>query len=363
MASEADFSDLVVMERAVEITFRPTGDRLSFARFGGLLSPARPISPPNFGPHPAWEVEWLARDLAQRALLRHGKAATRVAQRSVVQPDVAVVVDEPTHIRLRHDLAGAIQHHELSLNYQPICDVRTRAVVAYEALLRWNHPLLGAIPPAEFIPIAEDSGEIATIGRWALDQALAEAAAWNHPMRVAVNLSPVQFRQADLVATVRDSLARHRLSGARLELELTEGVLIDDTSRAMTVLRDLKQLGVSIALDDFGTGYSNLTYLRLLPLDRIKIDKSFVQDLGASKQVDSIVHAIIGMGHALGLEVTAEGIETEAQLAFLRAHGCALVQGYLLGRSGPAPLHQRLPPASGTVAGGLSPDRSTALRV
>jgi len=369
MASEADFSDLVVMERAVEITFRPTGDRLSFARFGALLSPARPISPPNFGPHPAWEVEWLARDLAQRALLRHGNAATRVAQHASVQPVAASTssvdsVDEPTHIRLRHDLARAIQHDELSLHYQPICAAQTRAIVAHEALLRWTHPVLGAIPPAEFIPIAEESGEIAAIGQWVLDQALAEAATWDQPWRVAVNLSPVQFRQADLVATVRASLAHHRLPGARLELELTEGVLIDDTSRAMTVLRELKQLGVRIALDDFGTGYSNLTYLRLLPLDRIKIDKSFVQDLGASRQVDAIVHAIIEMGHALGLEVTAEGIETEAQLAFLRAHGCALAQGYLLGRAVPGPLRRRWRPSgSSDGAGAHSPIRSAAARV
>jgi EAL domain-containing protein (putative c-di-GMP-specific phosphodiesterase class I) len=375
MASEADFSDLAVMERAVEITFQPTGDRLSFARFGALLSPARPIGPANFGPHPTWEIEWLARNLAQQALLRFGKSAALATQRSdargsadlvppVLAPGTLVpsgAANEPTHIHLQHDLALAIERGELSLHYQPICAAQTRAIAGQEALLRWTHPVRGAIPPTEFIPLAEGSGEIAAIGRWVLEHALAEAATWDEPWRVSVNLSPVQFRQADLVDMVRASLARHRLPGARLELEITEGVLIDDTSRALTVLRALKRLGVSIALDDFGTGYSNLTYLRVLPLDRIKIDKSFIQDVGTSPQVDAIVCAIIGMGQALGLEVTAEGVETEEQLAFLRAHGCSLVQGYLLGRAIPGPLRLR-PPLSGSggAAGGPRPDRAAA---
>ena len=161
----------------------------------------------------------------------------------------------------------------------------------------------------------------------------------------------MQFRQADLLEMVRATLVRHQLPGHRLELELTEGVLIDDTSRALTVLRALKQLGVTIALDDFGTGYSNLTYLRVLPIDRIKIDKSFVHDLGISPQVDAIVRAVIGIGQALGLEVIAEGVETEAQLAFLQAHGCAQVQGFLLGQPSPGPLRRRAPARSGGSTG------------
>jgi EAL domain-containing protein (putative c-di-GMP-specific phosphodiesterase class I) len=350
MASEADFSDPVVLERAVEITFRPTGDRLSFARFGTLLSPGHPISPPSFGPHPSWEVEWLARNMAQQALLRHGKSAPTDRQGADASLPAASA-DAPPHVRLLQDLALAIAHDELSLHYQPICDARTRVVVGQEALLRWTHPVRGAIEPAEFIPLAEGSGEIAAIGRWALDHALAEAAAWDQPWRVAVNLSPVQFRQADLLEMVRATLVRHQLPGHRLELELTEGVLIDDTSRALTVLRALKQLGVTIALDDFGTGYSNLTYLRVLPIDRIKIDKSFVHDLGISPQVDAIVRAVIGIGQALGLEVIAEGVETEAQLAFLQAHGCAQVQGFLLGQPSPGPLRRRAPARSGGSTG------------
>jgi EAL domain-containing protein (putative c-di-GMP-specific phosphodiesterase class I) len=357
MASEADFADLVVTERAVDITFRPTGDRLSFARFGSLLSPARPIGPPNFGAYPTWEIEWLGRNLAQQALLRLDKAATRVQQPRIRSAAPAPAPAEPAHLRLKHDLAQAISRDELSLLYQPICTAQTRAVIGYEALLRWRHPVLGAIEPNEFISLAEDSGEIAAIGRWVLDQALAEAATWDPHWRVAVNLSPVQFRQPDLLETVRATLDRNHQPGSRLELEITEGVLIDDTSRALALLRGLKQLGVSIALDDFGTGYSNLTYLRVLPLDRIKIDKSFVQDLGTSSQVDAIVRAIIGIGRALDLEVTAEGVETEAHLAFLRDNGCAQVQGFLLGRAGPAPAVARVLAGAATavqreVAGG-----------
>jgi len=354
MASEADFSDPVVTERAVEVTFRPTGDRLSFARFGTLLSPARPISPPHFGPHKSWEVEWLARNLAQQALLREGGLAAgdrrRTGERRIEvsgiadAPPPAVAAGAPGHVRLLQDLALAVTRQELSLDFQPIHDVRTREIVGQEALLRWMHPLRGPIGPAEFIPLAEGSGEIDAIGRWVLDHALAEAATWAQPWCVAVNLSPAQFRQDDLVDTVRAGLARHQLPGHRLELELTEGVLIDDTGRALKVLRALKQLGVAIALDDFGTGYSNLTYLRVLPIDRIKIDQSFVQDLGTSPQVDAIVRAIIGIGQALGLEVTAEGVETEAQLAFLRVNGCAQVQGFLFGHPRPAPHRPSLTP-------------------
>jgi diguanylate cyclase len=334
MASEADFSDLEVSERAVELVFRPTGDRLSFARFGTLLSPARPICAASFGNYPTWEVEWLARKLAQAALLRLDPAA---APRRKAAPAVA----EPPHIRLQRDLSHAIERNELSLSYQATFNVETRAAVGQETLLRWAHPKRGAVSPSEFIPLAEGSGDIGTIGQWVLDNAVAEATTWEQPWRVAVNLSPVQFRQANLVEMVQDALTRHGLPPNRLMLEITEGVLIDDTSRALTMLRALKHIGIGLALDDFGTGYSNLTYLRVLPLDRIKIDKSFIQDLGTSTQVDAIIRAIIAMGAALGLGVTAEGVETEAQLTFLREHGCDEAQGFLLGRPKPGPLRAR----------------------
>lgn len=359
MASEADFTDLVVSERAVEVTFRPTGDRLSFARFGALLSPARPMGPQSYGSYPAWEVEWLGRKLAQDALLRVTKGTAVSAPAAAARTRHA----GPSHLRLQQDLAHAVERRQLSLQYQATFNVATREVVGQEALLRWTHPHLGEIRPSEFIPLAEGSGAIAQIGEWVLDQALAEAATWDTPWRVAVNLSPVQFRQDNLVETVRGALLRHGLPAPRLELEITEGVLIDDTSRALTMLRALKQLGVGLALDDFGTGYSNLTYLRVLPLDRIKIDQSFVQDIGTSRQTDAIVRAIIAMGEALGLAVTAEGIETEAQLEFLRAHGCAEVQGFLLARPRPGPLRQAAPsrPSRG-ARGGRAHDPLAAAR-
>ena len=359
MASEADFSDLEVTDRAVELVFRPTGDRLSFARFGTLLSPARPISAANFGNYPTWEVEWLARKLAQAALLRLGSTAAprrRPAARATAQA-------EPPHLKLQGDLAQAIELNQLSLCYQGTFNVETRAVVGQETLLRWNHPQRGEVPPSEFIPLAEGSGDIDAIGRWVLDQAVAEAVTWEQPWRLAVNISPVQFRKDDLVETVRTVLARHGLPASRLMLEITEGVLIDDTSRALTLLRALKHLGVGLALDDFGTGYSNLTYLRVLPLDRLKIDKSFIQDLGTSPQADAITRAIIAMGRALGLGVTAEGVETEAQLAFLRAHGCDEAQGFLLGRPQPGPVAQQAapaPPKGRGTQGGLLPDQAAA---
>jgi EAL domain-containing protein (putative c-di-GMP-specific phosphodiesterase class I) len=344
MASEADFSGLEVTDRAVELVFRPTGDRLSFARFGTLLSPARPISAANFGNYPAWEVEWLARKLAQDALLRLGSSTPR-------RRPTARGAAEPPHLKLQGELGQAIERNELSLCYQGTFNVETRAIVGQETLLRWNHPQRGEVPPSEFIPLAEGSGDIDAIGRWVLDHAVAEAVTWEQPWRLAVNLSPVQFRQADLVDTVRAVLARHGLPANRLMLEITEGVLIDDTSRALTMLRALKHLGVGLALDDFGTGYSNLTYLRVLPLDRLKIDKSFIQDLGTSPQAGAITLAIIAMGKALGLGVTAEGVETEEQLAFLRVHGCDEAQGFLLGRPQPGPVGRRL--SAGTAPGGV----------
>jgi EAL domain-containing protein (putative c-di-GMP-specific phosphodiesterase class I) len=361
MASEADFSDLEVTDRAVELVFRPTGDRLSFARFGTLLSPARPISAANFGNHPAWEIEWLARKLAQAALLRLGSGAP-VQRRAGIRATSANT--QPPHLKLQADLSKAIQRNQLSLAYQATFSVNTRAVVGQETLLRWKHPQRGEVSPSEFIPLAEASGDIDKIGRWVLDQAVAEAATWNQPWRIAVNLSPIQFRQTDLVDTVEAVLARHGLPPNRLMLEITEGVLIDDTSRALAVLRALKQLDIGLALDDFGTGYSNLSYLRVLPIDRIKIDKSFVQDIGTSPQVDAITRAIIAMGRALGLGITAEGVETEAQLAFLRIQGCDEAQGFLLGRPRPGPLGRQsptTPPGQGSH-GGPMPDQIAASR-
>ncbi len=239
---------------------------------------------------------------------------------------------------LEQDLRAAMQRGELRLHYQPLLDSATLDVEGFEALLRWQHPTRGFISPAEFVPVAEECGLIVPLGHWVLQTACAEAASWKLPWRIAVNLSPAQFKQRDLARSVRDVLDRTGLAPWRLELEITEGILIDDAERALTMLRELKALGVRIALDDFGTGYSSLSYLRRFPFDKLKIDASFVQGLGDCGEADAIVRAIVALGRSLSLHITAEGVETEDQLARLREHECDQVQGYLLGR--PAPPDQ-----------------------
>jgi EAL domain-containing protein (putative c-di-GMP-specific phosphodiesterase class I) len=245
--------------------------------------------------------------------------------------------DQPVSPRA---LARALDRGEFTLHYQPIVDVATCKVVAFEALLRWMHPAHGTLSPGVFIPLAEESKLIVELGRWVLDEALREAATWPIPWRIAVNISPVQFAHDDLLETVETLLARHRVRADRLELEITEGVLLDPSSRMLTMLRALRRAGVHAALDDFGTGYSNLSYLRVLPLDRIKIDQSFVRDLGHSRQDDRVVRATIALGRALGCAVTAEGVETMSQFRFLRAHGCTEAQGFMFGRPRPGPLRR-----------------------
>lgn len=233
---------------------------------------------------------------------------------------------------LENELAQALIRNQLRLHYQPLFDATGLGLVGFEALLRWVHPVRDQIAPAEFIPIAEESGLIVPIGTWVLETACAKAASWPRPLRIAVNLSPVQFGDDGLVATVERALRRHDLPPGRLELEITEGVLINDVERALATVRALKALGVVIALDDFGTGYSSLSYLRRFPFDKIKIDRSFVQALGEDEDAEAIVQSIIAMGRSLKLAVTAEGVETDAQLDLLRGLQCSEVQGFLLGR-------------------------------
>ena len=237
---------------------------------------------------------------------------------------------------IEQELRTALLRDELRLHYQPLLDSATLAVEGFEALVRWQHPTRGFVSPAEFVPIAEECGLIAQLGRWVLETACAEAASWPRPWRIAVNLSPAQFRQRNLAGSVREILSRTGLAPWRLELEITEGVLIDDAERALTMLQELKALGVRIALDDFGTGYSSLSYLRRFPFDKLKIDASFVQGLGDGGEADAIVRAIVALGRSLSLYITAEGVETQDQLARLREHACDEVQGYLLGRPMPA---------------------------
>jgi diguanylate cyclase (GGDEF)-like protein len=235
---------------------------------------------------------------------------------------------------LQHELGSAIEHDQLKLFYQPQARMDGE-VIGFEALLRWEHPLRGRIAPNTFIPLAEDNGMIIPIGEWVLREACRQAASWSQPLTVAVNLSPVQFHYSDLPALVLSILVETGLPPHRLELEITEGVLMSDFARAITILRRLKSLGVSIAMDDFGTGYSSLRYLQAFPFDKIKIDKSFVDQLGQNMQSQAIIRAVIGLAHGLALPVLAEGVETADQLEFLKREHCDEIQGYLIGRPQP----------------------------
>jgi diguanylate cyclase (GGDEF)-like protein/PAS domain S-box-containing protein len=235
---------------------------------------------------------------------------------------------------MQHELKSAIELGQLRLHYQPQTDVAGK-LLGFEALARWQHPTRGLVSPGVFIPIAEESDLIAEIGDWILRTACREAASWPGGLSVAVNLSPVQFRQSDFFARIHAALVETGLSGNRLELEITEGVLIADSASALNVLRHAKALGVRIAMDDFGTGYSSLSYLQSFPFDKIKIDRSFISNVDSNPHSAAIVRGVLGLAHGLHLPVLAEGVETQQQLAFLKKEGCEEVQGYLMGRPRP----------------------------
>jgi len=239
--------------------------------------------------------------------------------------------------KLEQDLRLAGPRGELDLHYQPLVDVVGKRMVGAEALMRWRHPERGAISPVEFIPIAEQSGLIVQLGEWALRTACAEALGWGD-LRLSVNVSAVQFRHLDFVPMVSRILAETGFPPARLELEITESVLLQDMTSALATLTTLKALGVSFAMDDFGTGYSSLSYLNKFAFDKIKIDRSFIRDLGESPECAAIIRAALSLGRNLGLETNAEGVETDAQFEFLRSEGCDQVQGYLF--SPPVPAHE-----------------------
>ncbi len=225
-------------------------------------------------------------------------------------------------------LRMAMQRQELRLMYQPLLGLGENRVSCVEALLRWDHDAR-TIPPSEFIPVAEDTGLIVQIGEWVLQEACRAAASWPDTVRVAVNLSPVQFRNKDLVAQVRAALAEAKLEPTRLELEITESLLLTDSEATIAALHELRDMGVRICMDDFGTGYSSLSYLRSFPFDKIKIDRSFTGDLTTRKDSRAIIKAVIGLGQSLGMVTTAEGVETEEQLAMVRDYGVSEVQGFL----------------------------------
>ena len=241
-------------------------------------------------------------------------------------------------LRERHallqDLQHALEREQLLLHYQPQIGM-DGVVFGFEALLRWRHPERGFVSPEVFISVAEEGGLIDEIGAWVLREACREAAGWRRPLVVAVNLSPTQFRKPGLPALVEATLRETGLPAGRLELEVTEGVLVDDFERATLLLRELKALGVKVAMDDFGVGYSSLSYLQSFPFDKIKIDRSFVSSLLTNPNSATIIRAIIGLGRGLGVPLIAEGVETEEQLAFLRDEGCAQAQGYLIGAPRP----------------------------
>ncbi len=241
-----------------------------------------------------------------------------------------------TRRALELDLRSALAACEFEMFYQPLVSLASNQICGFEALMRWRHPTHGLVSPAEFIPVAEEIGLIVPMGQWALNQACTEAAGWPEGIKVAVNLSPVQFKSGNLVHAVIDALHRSGLPARRLELEITESVLLQNNKTTLATLHDLRDLGVHIAMDDFGTGYSSLSYLRSFPFDKIKIDQSFVRDLCGKPDSIAIVRAVAGLGASLGMTTTAEGVETHAQLAQLRVECCTEVQGYLLSRACPA---------------------------
>ncbi len=275
--------------------------------------------------------------------LRCAKAASRGSYRFYA---LAMSVDAEARVSLENDLRRALELGQLQLHYQPKVDIGTNRVRSAEALLRWNHPTLGMVPPSSFIPLAEETGLIVPIGEWVLREACSQVRTWidsgMSPVRMAVNLSAKQFRDADLAALVRSALNEAQLQPGYLELELTESAVMDDAEKSAATLQVLSTMGVHISIDDFGTGYSSLSYLRRFPLDKLKIDRSFVRDLMSNPDDASIVKAIISLAHNLRLRVVAEGVETAEQLNFLRELGCDQYQGFFCSPALPAPAFEAL---------------------
>ncbi len=300
---------------------------------------------------------------AASLLANAGAALFRAKQKSrgtigVYEPEM----DQQIRDRrvLHQDLSMAIRNGELSLHFQPQAGsgktVAECEIVGFEALARWLHPVRGFVPPSDFIPLAEESGLIVEMGEWILREACREAASWPKPLQIAVNLSPAQFMHGDVVGLVHAILLETGLAPGRLELEITEGVLIEDFDRGLALLRRLKALGVRISMDDFGSGYSSLSYLQAFPFDKIKVDRAFVINLARNPQSAAIISAVIDLGHGLGMSLVAEGVETIEQLTFLADEGCDAVQGYLIGKPLPIGQYAALVGRSGNV---MEPARKT----
>jgi len=263
--------------------------------------------------------------------------------------------------RIENDLREAIQHDVLRPHYQPLIDLSSGRIIGFEALVRWPHPERGMIPPVEFIPVAEETGLISALGRMMLRRACMDAAAWPDDVRVAVNLSPLQFRVGNVLAEVMEVLQQTGLPPRRLELEITETLVLEKSDQVLATLHALRALGVRISMDDFGTGYSSLSYLRSFPFDKIKIDRSFVKDLAGNREAQAIIRSIVSLGRGLGVTITAEGVETEAELRCLRAEGCPEGQGYLFSRPRPNAEVIRLLQAQCDADGGRADTDHAAL--
>jgi EAL domain-containing protein (putative c-di-GMP-specific phosphodiesterase class I) len=254
--------------------------------------------------------------------------------------DPAMQAIQEARTELESDLRCALEGNQFRLYYQAQVD-HTGIILGAEALIRWQHPQRGLVTPMEFIPLAEEMGLILHIGQWVLETACAQLKIWEadpltHDLHLAVNVSARQFHQPDFVEQVRQTLRIHAFTPSLLKLELTESLVLDNIDDVIVKMQALREVGVRFSMDDFGTGYSSLSYLTQLPLDQLKIDQSFVRNIGVKHSDAVIVQTIIGMAHNLGIEVIAEGVETENQRAFLEQHGCALCQGYLFGR--PVPI-------------------------
>jgi diguanylate cyclase (GGDEF)-like protein len=230
------------------------------------------------------------------------------------------------------DLRGALSRGEFRLHYQPIVNLQTGEITSFEALIRWQHPERGLVPPADFIPLAEDLGLIVPIGEWVLNRACIDAAGWPADIKVAVNLSPVQIAGKGLFEIVMRALARSGLPAHRLELEITETVLMQNTASTLATLHQLRALGIHFSMDDFGTGYSSLSYLRSFPFDKIKIDRSFVKDISDQKNALAIIKGVTSLANSLNMVTAVEGVETEEQLDHVRPLGCTEIQGFLFSR-------------------------------
>ena len=253
------------------------------------------------------------------------------------------------------DLRAAMVRNELELHYQPLVMVENQKTVGYEALIRWNHPVKGLIMPDDFVPIAEETGLIVQLGEWVIRNAIAEAARWSEPLGISVNLSPAQMKSAGLISTIMNALSASGLAAERLELEITETVLMRESAANLATLHRLRALGVRIALDDFGTGYSSLNYLRSFPFDKIKIDRCFVRDLDQREDCQAIIRAITGLANSLGIITTAEGVESKEQFEKLRLDGCTQVQGFLYSKAVPACELTNLRPATPAITAPVAP--------